>query len=104
MFRHLDSTGEPALTLGGYYCPQCRAKYTELPVECKVCGRCPACPCSSIFTEIFREHRRVKFSVCLLSGAGLTLVSAPHLARSFHHLFPLEAFQETPLEDYVGER
>uniref|UniRef100_A0A671P953 General transcription factor IIH, polypeptide 2 n=2 Tax=Sinocyclocheilus anshuiensis TaxID=1608454 RepID=A0A671P953_9TELE len=52
--------------------PQCRAKYTELPVECKVCG--------------------------------LTLVSAPHLARSFHHLFPLEAFQETPLESYEGER
>uniref|UniRef100_A0A673GPP7 General transcription factor IIH subunit n=1 Tax=Sinocyclocheilus rhinocerous TaxID=307959 RepID=A0A673GPP7_9TELE len=69
---HLDSTGEPGLTLGGYYCPQCRAKYTELPVECKVCG--------------------------------LTLVSAPHLARSFHHLFPLEAFQETPLEEYEGER
>ncbi|XP_043094141.1 general transcription factor IIH subunit 2 isoform X2 [Puntigrus tetrazona] len=69
---HLDSAGEPGLTLGGYYCPQCRAKYTELPVECKVCG--------------------------------LTLVSAPHLARSFHHLFPLEAFQETPLEEYEGER
>ncbi|XP_058633072.1 general transcription factor IIH subunit 2 isoform X1 [Onychostoma macrolepis] len=68
---HLDSAGEPGLTLGGYYCPQCRAKYTELPVECKVCG--------------------------------LTLVSAPHLARSFHHLFPLEAFQETPLEEYEGE-
>uniref|UniRef100_A0A8C2AGR3 General transcription factor IIH subunit n=1 Tax=Cyprinus carpio TaxID=7962 RepID=A0A8C2AGR3_CYPCA len=69
---HLDSAGEPGLTLGGYYCPQCRAKYTELPVECKVCG--------------------------------LTLVSAPHLARSFHHLFPLEAFQETPLEEYDAER
>ncbi|KAK7164433.1 hypothetical protein R3I94_002977 [Phoxinus phoxinus] len=69
---HLDSTGEPVLSLGGFYCPQCRAKYTELPVECKVCG--------------------------------LTLVSAPHLARSFHHLFPLEAFQETPLEEYGGER
>ncbi|XP_055055109.2 general transcription factor IIH subunit 2 [Misgurnus anguillicaudatus] len=70
---HLDSTSEgPGLTLGGYYCPQCRAKYTELPVECKVCG--------------------------------LTLVSAPHLARSFHHLFPLDAFQETPLEECEGER
>ncbi|CAM4543111.1 hypothetical protein PO909_026167 [Leuciscus waleckii] len=69
---HLDSTGEPVLSLGGFYCPQCRAKYTELPVECKVCG--------------------------------LTLVSAPHLARSFHHLFPLEAFQENSLEEYKGER
>ncbi|KAK1174175.1 general transcription factor IIH subunit 2-like [Acipenser oxyrinchus oxyrinchus] len=70
---HLDSSGSgPSLTLGGYYCPQCRAKYTELPVECKVCG--------------------------------LTLVSAPHLARSFHHLFPLDPFTETPLQDYQGEK
>ncbi|KAB5528282.1 hypothetical protein PHYPO_G00138480 [Pangasianodon hypophthalmus] len=70
---HLESSdGGPGLSLGGYYCPQCRAKYTELPVECKVCG--------------------------------LTLVSAPHLARSFHHLFPLEAFQERPLEEHTGDR
>uniref|UniRef100_A0A8B9KYG0 VWFA domain-containing protein n=1 Tax=Astyanax mexicanus TaxID=7994 RepID=A0A8B9KYG0_ASTMX len=69
---HLESVDEgPGLTLGGYYCPQCRAKYTELPVECKVCG--------------------------------LTLVSAPHLARSFHHLFPLDAFQESPLEEHTGD-
>uniref|UniRef100_A0A3B5M737 C2H2-type domain-containing protein n=1 Tax=Xiphophorus couchianus TaxID=32473 RepID=A0A3B5M737_9TELE len=69
---HLDSSGGPALTLGGYFCPQCQAKYTELPVECKVCG--------------------------------LTLVSAPHLARSFHHLFPLQAFIESPAENYQQNR
>ncbi|XP_068846867.1 general transcription factor IIH subunit 2 isoform X4 [Capricornis sumatraensis] len=69
---HLDSNTEPGLTLGGYFCPQCRAKYCELPVECKICG--------------------------------LTLVSAPHLARSYHHLFPLDAFQEIPLEGHNGER
>lgn len=69
---HLDSNTEPGLTLGGYFCPQCRAKYCELPVECKICG--------------------------------LTLVSAPHLARSYHHLFPLDAFQEIPLEEHNGER
>uniref|UniRef100_H0VDH6 VWFA domain-containing protein n=1 Tax=Cavia porcellus TaxID=10141 RepID=H0VDH6_CAVPO len=56
--RHLDSSSEPGLTLGGYFCPQCQAKYCELPVECKICG--------------------------------LSLVSAPHLARSYHHLFPLD--------------
>uniref|UniRef100_A0A3Q2Q4I5 General transcription factor IIH, polypeptide 2 n=1 Tax=Fundulus heteroclitus TaxID=8078 RepID=A0A3Q2Q4I5_FUNHE len=65
---HLDSVSTPALTLGGYFCPQCHAKYTELPVECKVCG--------------------------------LTLVSAPHLARSFHHLFPLHPFIDSTAEDY----
>uniref|UniRef100_A0A8C9F4B9 VWFA domain-containing protein n=1 Tax=Pavo cristatus TaxID=9049 RepID=A0A8C9F4B9_PAVCR len=68
----LENNSEPCLTLDGYFCPQCRAKYCELPVECKVCG--------------------------------LTLVSAPHLARSYHHLFPLDAFQEVPLEEYQGER
>ncbi|XP_008334087.1 general transcription factor IIH subunit 2 isoform X2 [Cynoglossus semilaevis] len=71
---HLDSSSscDPGLSLGGYFCPQCHAKYTELPVECKVCG--------------------------------LTLVSAPHLARSFHHLFPLQTFTETPVEELQGER
>ncbi|XP_078531420.1 general transcription factor IIH subunit 2 [Lissotriton helveticus] len=68
----LDSNNEPCLTLGGYFCPQCRSKYTELPVECKICR--------------------------------LTLVSAPHLARSYHHLFPLDPFQEIALEEYQGER
>lgn len=31
-------------------------------------------------------------------------MSAPHLARSYHHLFPLDAFQEVPLAEYQGER
>ncbi|XP_070791908.1 general transcription factor IIH subunit 2 isoform X2 [Pituophis catenifer annectens] len=35
---HLENSNDPGLTLGGYFCPQCRAKYCELPVECKVCG------------------------------------------------------------------
>lgn len=69
---HLDSSGGAGLSLGGYFCPQCHAKYTELPVECKVCG--------------------------------LTLVSAPHLARSFHHLFPLQAFTESPAEGLHVDR
>nr|XP_032517304.1 general transcription factor IIH subunit 2-like [Danaus plexippus plexippus] len=29
---------------------------------------------------------------------GLTLASAPHLARSYHHLFPVEPFEELPNE------
>ncbi|XP_063113961.1 general transcription factor IIH subunit 2-like protein [Cavia porcellus] len=70
--KYLDSSSKPGLTLGGYFCPQCSAKYGELPVECKICG--------------------------------LTLVSAPHLVWSYHHLFPLDAFQEIPLEEYKGER
>jgi len=64
---HLDTTSGCKLTTTGFLCPQCSAKYCELPVECKCCG--------------------------------LTLVSAPHLARSYHHLFPLPAFTEVPLKD-----
>jgi len=64
---HLDTSvtgGESGsrISTAGYLCPQCSAKYCELPVECR--------------------------------GCGLTLVSAPHLARSYHHLFPLPPFQE----------
>lgn len=51
----------------GYFCPQCQAKYCDLPVGCHVCG--------------------------------LTLVSASHLARSFHHLFPVELFKEIKVDD-----
>jgi transcription initiation factor TFIIH subunit 2 len=40
----------------GYFCPQCKSKFCELPTDCRVCG--------------------------------ITLVSSPHLARSYHHLFP----------------
>ncbi|XP_006813644.1 general transcription factor IIH subunit 2-like [Saccoglossus kowalevskii] len=64
---HLDSKSTQGFSTGGYFCPQCKSKYCELPIECKACG--------------------------------LTLVSAPHLARSFHHLFPLESFQEIQLSD-----
>lgn len=31
-------------------------------------------------------------------SCGLTLVSAPHLARSYHHLFPVAHFKEVPFE------
>ena len=64
---HLDTTSGCKLSTTGFLCPQCQAKYCELPVECKCCG--------------------------------LTLVSAPHLARSYHHLFPLPAFVEVPANE-----
>ena len=50
----------------GYVCPRCRAKTSELPADCAVCG--------------------------------LKLVLAPHLARSFHHLFPVPPFAEVAQE------
>ena len=32
-------------------------------------------------------------------AVGLTLVSAPHLARSYHHLFPLDQSKEIPVSE-----
>jgi len=63
---HMETGGEK-ISSSGYNCPQCKARYCELPVECR--------------------------------GCGLTLVSAPHLARSYHHLFPLQIFQEVEPEN-----
>ena len=34
----------------------------------------------------------------LVNDLGLTLVSAPHLARSYHHLFPLPVFAEKQID------
>jgi len=33
-------------------------------------------------------------------ACGLTLVSAPHLARSYHYLFPVDPFKEIAPESY----
>ena len=52
------------------------------------------CPtCASKYCEV-----PVECKVC-----SLTLVCAPHLARSYHHLFPLSQFSETPVEDLIDE-
>jgi transcription initiation factor TFIIH subunit 2 len=51
------------------------------------------CPqCSSKYCQIPVECRT----------CGLTLASAPHLARSYHHLFPLKPFTETSLAEAVA--
>lgn len=48
---------------------------------------CYLCPrCHSAYCEL-----PVECAVC-----GITLMSAPHLARAYHHLFPLPRFVEVP--------
>lgn len=64
---HLDSSSGPGLSLGGYFCPQCHATYTELPVECKVCGM--YCSVKGL-DEIF-------FSFCCCVLTGLCAVLSP---------------------------
>ena len=61
-----SDTHRALLVRTGYVCPRCRAKTSELPADCAVCG--------------------------------LKLVLAPHLARSFHHLFPVPPFAEVAEE------
>ena len=33
---------------------------------------------------------------------GLSLVSSPHLARSYHHLFPIKPFAEVPQQEVAA--
>jgi len=35
---HIDSKDKEGFGNSGYFCPQCRNKYCDLPVDCKVCG------------------------------------------------------------------
>jgi transcription initiation factor TFIIH subunit 2 len=58
----------------------CHRKEKRQTTEGYVCPRCKAKYCSLP-------------TVC--SVCSLTLVSSPHLARSYHHLFPLSGFEET---------
>lgn len=60
---HINSH-KSCFTRTAYLCPRCKAKSSELPTDCQVCG--------------------------------LKLVLAPHLARSFHHLFPVPPFLDVP--------
>ena len=56
---------EGKIGVGGYTCPQCGTRVSDLPAECATCR--------------------------------LMLISAPHLARSYHHLFPVPVFRERTL-------
>jgi len=40
---------------------------------------------------------------CFLFFVALTLVSAPHLARSYHHLFPVDVYEEVLMETVLIE-
>eukprot|EP00762_Andalucia_godoyi_P001097 ANDGO_01990.mRNA.1 General transcription factor IIH subunit 2 len=57
------------------------------------------CTCHSTFTNVGFQCPRCASKYCDLpvdcSVCGLTLVMSPHLARSYHHLFPVPIFAET---------
>ncbi|BDA42827.1 General transcription factor IIH subunit 2 [Coccomyxa sp. Obi] len=65
--------------------------------ECKLSSGGFTCP---------RCKARVVDLPCSCHICGLTLISSPHLARSYHHLFPVKAFTEVPqaeLDTLKGE-
>ncbi|XP_017014360.2 general transcription factor IIH subunit 2 [Drosophila takahashii] len=65
----------------------CHIENLEEPSElCTTGHHCPQC--NSKYCELPVECQ----------SCGLTLVSAPHLARSYHHLFPVPNFEELPFE------
>lgn len=62
--------------------------------SCKLTTSGFLCPqCQSKYCELPVECK----------ACGLTLVSAPHLARSYHHLFPLPAFNELPAAELSSQ-
>lgn len=68
----------------------CHIDSTDEPSKLNAGGyHCPQC--LSKYCELPVE--------CL--SCGLTLVSAPHLARSYHHLFPVAHFKEAALSDVI---
>ena len=58
---------------------------------------CTACPIPAGCDWPYAECTSADDAVC-----GLKLVLAPHLARSFHHLFPVPPFEEIAEEVAVG--
>jgi transcription factor Ssl1 len=63
------------------------SSHLDTPSDCKLSAGGYFCPqCNSKYCELPVECK----------ACGLTLASAPHLARSYHHLFPVEPFSELP--------
>lgn len=81
----------PHVTDGVLSLCQC---HVEDKTKCELTTQGFTCPtCSSKYCEIPIECR-----IC-----SLVLACAPHLARSYHHLFPLAQFTETPTEELIDD-
>lgn len=82
-----NSTGHNATQL-----TMCMCHIDSVDEPSKLTGGGYHCPqCYSKYCEVPVE--------CL--SCGLTLVSAPHLARSYHHLFPVAHFKEATLTEVL---
>lgn len=114
-------TGQPSRTEFAWIRLRSARKCLGLPllglVACRRCGFAP----SSAETELKRWllageacllrpggytcpkcKARVAELPSLCHVCGLSLVASPHLARSYHHLFPVPAFAEVPAAELLG--
>ena len=98
------------LQSGGFTCPRCKCvAHQATDMTDRAASRVVVITTSGPTEQLrpgtpyhggptLRSERRSR--VAELPGAchvcGLTLVSSPHLARSYHHLFPVRAFDEVP--------
>jgi len=53
-----------------------------------------------LYQTVLNPTKTKVTSFIIIMFVGLTLVSAPHLARSYHHLFPLDQSKEVPVSDF----
>lgn len=93
--QHAEEVLSPKQAAGGTSGTQltmcmCHIDSNDEPSKLNAVGyHCPQC--LSKYCELPVE--------CI--SCGLTLVSAPHLARSYHHLFPVPHFKEAALAEVV---
>ncbi|OQS07116.1 TFIIH subunit [Thraustotheca clavata] len=74
------------------------ATLVEMGFPQRTSGILSMCVCHEVFTKVGYVCPRCKSKSCELptvcAVCTLPLVSSPHLARSYHHLFPIENYQK----------
>ena len=88
------TAGDAQVKGAGYLCPRCLSKMCEatfvlwlMPVVALICGPSPGQTSHSILLNSAACGRCELPSQCKV--CGLSLMSSSHLARSYHHLFPV---------------
>ncbi|CAH3045994.1 unnamed protein product [Porites evermanni] len=76
---HLDvNGGVKGFSTSGYFCPQCKSKYCDLPVECKVCGNSKA-----MVRDLPPTFKPVNNLICCKTGLMWVVKRATSLFNSF---------------------
>lgn len=94
-----------------YVCPRCQARVADLPTACNVCSlplvrTAHAMPCTHTGPPARVYHTTPttlppSTPIHHPPPTRLLQVSSSHLARSYHHLFPVPPFKEVPAKESV---